>query len=62
VNSISLLSPPAYVPTTASYSATQKTVWDHYNDMAIGVDTLRETELSELADTVLVFVISAFVL
>jgi hypothetical protein len=38
----------------------RKSVWDHYNDMAREVDTLRETELSELADTVLLFVNSVF--
>jgi hypothetical protein len=49
-----------YVPYTASYSGAQKSIWDHYIDMARGVDALRETELTELADTVLVFVNSVF--
>src|SRR5258706_4627861 len=47
-----------YVISTASYSGTRKSIWDHYNDMAREVDTLREIELTELTDTVLVFVTS----
>jgi hypothetical protein len=50
----------AYVLFTVSYSGTQKSIWDHYNDMARDVDILREMELTDLADTVLVFVNSAF--
>jgi len=52
-NSVSLR---AYIISTASYSGTRKAIWDHYNDMAREVDTLREIEITELTDTVLVFV------
>jgi hypothetical protein len=38
------------------YSGTQKSVWEQYNDMAIRVDSLRETRWTGLADTILVFV------
>jgi hypothetical protein len=49
----------AYKLPIASYSGTRKPIWDHYIDIAREVDILRETELTDLADTVLVFVNNA---
>ena len=43
-----------------SYSGTHKSIWDYYNEMANGVDASRETEWGELAETILLFVNSAY--
>ena len=43
----------------ASYSRTHKSIWDYYNEMAIGEDASRETEWGELAETILLFVNNA---
>ena len=34
----------------------EKSIWEHYNEMAAVEDHIREQEWRELADTVLVFV------
>ena len=34
----------------------EKSIWEHYNDMAALEDNIREVEWRDLADTVLVFV------
>ena len=34
----------------------EKSIWEHYNEMAAVEDNIREVEWRDLADTVLVFV------
>jgi hypothetical protein len=46
----------AYATGLDSLSGNEQSIWGHYNDMATTVDSLREREWSELADTILVFV------
>lgn len=34
----------------------EQSIWEHYNDMAATVDSIREREWGELADAILLFV------
>jgi hypothetical protein len=39
-----------------SLCKTEKSIWEHYNEMAAVEDNIREVEWQDLADTILVFV------
>ena len=39
-----------------SLGKNEKSIWEHYNEMAAVEDNIREVEWRDLADTILVFV------
>jgi len=41
---------------SASFCRTEKTVWEHYNDLVAKLDATKEKEWHDMANTILIFV------